>query len=97
MSIGKYGSFPCNLLIGRPYYLTFEITDKQSESDASRLRVVPTSELNAEILAEDAPSSENPAEKADDSFDIVADDGSVLLKNNRLTIDDASRQALSME
>ncbi|THV67078.1 putative eukaryotic translation initiation factor 3, gamma subunit [Aureobasidium pullulans] len=97
VSIGKYGSFPCNLLIGRPYYLTFEIADKQSESDASRLRVVPASELNAEVLAEDAPSSENPAEKADDSFDIVADDGSVLLKNNRLTIDDASRQALSME
>ena len=30
-------------------------------------------------------------------FDIVADDGSVLMRNNRLTIDDTSRQALSME
>jgi tRNA (adenine-N(1)-)-methyltransferase non-catalytic subunit len=102
VSIGKFGSFPCNLLIGRPYYFTYEITDKTSESDVSRLRVVPASELNAEVLAEDAPSSENPSsesptEKADDSFDIVADDGSVLLKNNRLTIDDGTRQVLSME
>ncbi|KAG9981570.1 putative eukaryotic translation initiation factor 3, gamma subunit, partial [Aureobasidium melanogenum] len=97
ISIGKFGSFPCNLLIGRPYYLTYEITDKQSETDASRLRVVPASELNAEVLSEDAPPSENPTEKADESFDIVADDGSVLLKNNRLTVDDASRQALSMD
>ncbi|KAI4748929.1 putative eukaryotic translation initiation factor 3, gamma subunit [Aureobasidium sp. EXF-12298] len=97
ISIGKFGSFPCNLLIGRPYYLTYEITDKQSETDASRLRVVPASELNAEVLSEDAPPSENPTEKADESFDIVADDGSVLLKNNRLTVDDASRQVLSMD
>ncbi|KAI4723563.1 putative eukaryotic translation initiation factor 3, gamma subunit [Aureobasidium sp. EXF-10727] len=97
VSIGKFGSFPCNLLIGRPYYLTYEITDKQSETDTSRLRVVPASELNAEVLSEDAPPSENPTEKADESFDIVADDGSVLLKNNRLTVDDASRQALSMD
>ena len=97
ISIGKFGSFPCNLLIGRPYYLTYEITDKQSDTDVSRLRVVPASELNAEILAEDAPPSENPTEKADESFDIVADDGSVLLKNNRLTVDDASRQVLTMD
>ncbi|KAI4762597.1 putative eukaryotic translation initiation factor 3, gamma subunit [Aureobasidium sp. EXF-3400] len=97
VSIGKFGSFPCNLLIGRPYYLTYEITDKQSESDVSRLRVVPASELNAEVLAEDGLPSENPSEKADESFDIVADDGSVLLKNNRLTVDDASRQVLSMD
>lgn len=97
VSIGKFGSFPCNLLLGRPYFLTYEIVDKQNESDPSRLRVVPASELNAEVLSEDASPSENPPEKADDSFDIVAEDGSVLLKNNRLTVDDASRQALSME
>jgi tRNA (adenine-N(1)-)-methyltransferase non-catalytic subunit len=100
VSIGKFGSFPCNLLIGRPYYLTYEITDKNSESDSSRLRVVPASELNAEVLAEDPLASETPTNEkaaADDSFDIVADDGSVLLKNNRLTVDDGSRQVLTME
>ncbi|KAI5268924.1 putative eukaryotic translation initiation factor 3, gamma subunit [Aureobasidium subglaciale] len=97
VSIGKFGSFPCNLLIGRPYYFTYEITDRQSDSDVSRLRVVPASELNAEVLAEDGLPSENPTEKADESFDIVADDGSLLLKNNRLTVDDASRQVLTMD
>jgi tRNA (adenine-N(1)-)-methyltransferase non-catalytic subunit len=99
VSIGKFGSFPCNLLIGRPYYLTYEIADKQNETDDFHLRVVPAAELNAEILAEDALATETPTgkEKSDDSFDIVADDGSVLVKNNRLTVDDGSRQALSME
>lgn len=32
---------------------------------------------------------------ATDGFDIIADDGTVIMKNNRLTIDDASRQALT--
>jgi len=63
--------------------------------------MVPASELNAEILSEDIPSSESRAEPTEgedgDGFDIVADDGTVLMKNNRLTIDDASRQTLSME
>ncbi|GAB7347861.1 hypothetical protein MBLNU459_g5391t1 [Dothideomycetes sp. NU459] len=100
-SIGKFGSFPINLLLGRPYYLTFEITDKQNEQDTPALRVVPASELNAEILSEDAPPSESRADVENSadaaSFDIVGDDGSVLMKNNRLTVDDASRQTLTMQ
>lgn len=61
---------------------------------------MPPSELNAEVLAEDASPSESRAEPADGSddasFDIVADDGTVISKNNRLTVDDASRQTLTM-
>ncbi|KAI5292912.1 tRNA (adenine(58)-N(1))-methyltransferase non-catalytic subunit trm6 [Ascosphaera acerosa] len=36
ISLGKYGSFPANQIIGRPYYLTFEILDEPAaaESDA---------------------------------------------------------------
>lgn len=99
VSLGKYGSVPINLLLGRPYYLTFEIEDKQSDQDAPSLRVVPVSELNAEVLSSDVPPTETTAEQPDrnESFDIVADDGSVLMKNNRLTVDDASRQTLTMQ
>lgn len=60
---------------------------------------MPTSELNAEVLSEDAPVTETAVAPAEghDSFDIVAEDGSVLMKNNRLTVDDANRQTLTMQ
>ena len=100
VSVGKFGTFPINLLLGRPYFLTFEIADKQNEDDSIRLRVVPVSELNAESLAEDTTASEGsaePAKPSTDGFDIVGEDGSVIVKNNRLTVDDASRQTLTMD
>lgn len=99
VSIGKFGSFPANLLLGRPYFHTFEIADKKNDCDPPRLRLVPTSELNAEVLSEDAPVTETAVAPAEghDSFDIVAEDGSVLMKNNRLTVDDANRQTLTMQ
>jgi len=104
ISIGKFGTFPVNLVLGRPYYSTYEIHEtgeQDGEKKNVRLRMVPASELNAEILSEDVPTSETRAEPTEgedrDGFDIVADDGTVLMKNNRLTIDDASRQTLSME
>lgn len=100
VSIGKFGSFPVNLILGRPFFHTFELSDKENENGTPRLRLVPPSELNAEVLAEDAPASESRAEPAadgEDGFDLVAEDGTVLIKNNRLTIDDASRQTLTMQ
>lgn len=41
------------------------------------------------------PAPQDATEGTADSFDIIADDGTVIMKNNRLTIDDASRQALT--
>lgn len=55
-------------------------------------------------MAEDAAQAESRdggatpvANGGSDVFEVVADDGAVILKNNRLTIDDASRQALSQQ
>lgn len=62
------------------------------------MRIVTPAELNAETVAEDATAAESrgePANGVPEGFDLVAEDGTVLMKNNRLTIDDASRQALS--
>jgi tRNA (adenine-N(1)-)-methyltransferase non-catalytic subunit len=71
----------------------------------SGLRTVPPSELNADIIAEEAAPTptESRGESATpgatdgptDKFDIVTEDGTVIMKNNRLTVDDASRQALT--
>lgn len=53
-------------------------------------------------MAEEASASESRAEPSTPSssevpegYDLIGEDGAVLMKNNRLTIDDARRQALS--
>jgi tRNA (adenine-N(1)-)-methyltransferase non-catalytic subunit len=64
------------------------------------LRVVPASELHAEVLGSDHAT---PAEARDEpteggvEFDIVGEDGEVIMRSNRLTVDDPTRQTLSME
>ena len=101
--MGKIGSFPSNFLLGRPYYYTYEIQEKRPDESYSRLRIVPPSELNAEIVAEESTPNESrgdpatPASGNNDlpaSYDLLTDDAAAT-KTNRLTVDDASRQALS--
>lgn len=76
MSLGKYGSFPSNLLLDRPYHLTYEVQDKRDGEAFSRLRVVPGRELNADALidttAEDEAANATPdAEPAEENSDAV--------------------------
>ncbi|KAH7347488.1 GCD10 protein [Plectosphaerella cucumerina] len=85
ISLGKYGSFPSNLIIDRPYHITYEILDKREGEKFSRLRVVPASEIHADVLAEidgekpigadeDANSEDDAAAGgvADDADNVVA-------------------------
>ncbi|KAH7074812.1 Gcd10p family-domain-containing protein [Paraphoma chrysanthemicola] len=100
INLGKFGTFNSNLILGRPYYLTYELLDKDDGRAKTELRVVPASELHAEALgSEQVPVAETGDETAegDAGFDIVGDDGKVIMRNNRLTVDDASRQKLSMD
>ncbi|KAJ6786829.1 hypothetical protein PWT90_02657 [Aphanocladium album] len=74
VSLGKYGSFPSNLLLDRPYHLTYEVQDKREGETFSRLRVVPGTELNADALvdttAEDEAANATPeAETANETSD----------------------------
>lgn len=48
VSFGKYGSFNTNQIIGRPFYLTFEILDRAD------LRILKASEIHEEVLLEEA-------------------------------------------
>lgn len=57
ISLGKYGSFPSNLIIHRPYHLTYELLDKQDDEAFSRLRVIPTDELYADVFADEAQAA----------------------------------------
>ncbi|PNS15455.1 tRNA (adenine(58)-N(1))-methyltransferase non-catalytic subunit TRM6 [Sphaceloma murrayae] len=101
ISIGKFGTFPANLLIGRPLYTTYEIHEDINATDGKpsvRLRIVPATELNREALFDTTPTSEaNGDNGAVSTPDATAIDEEIVpVKNNRLTVDDASRQALSM-
>jgi tRNA (adenine-N(1)-)-methyltransferase non-catalytic subunit len=99
INLGKFGTFNSNLLLGRPYYLTYELLDNDEAKSTTGLRVVPATELHAETLgSEHAPATEASDENVESNagFDIVGEDGQVIMRNNRLTVDDASRQALSM-
>lgn len=68
------------------------------------MRVVTAAELHAQALADKHSSAaENREDEGDEKedggpvFDIVGENGEVLVRNNRLTVDDPSRQALTMD
>lgn len=86
--MGKYGSFAANQVIGRPFYLTFEILDAP-ESDGYQLRVVSATELHAETLIEEA-------EVDGEGDDAEAGDGTPM-RTNRETVDNASTQRLTLQ
>lgn len=104
VSIGKYGSFPTNQILGRPYNLTFEILDKDEGKPQGKLRIVPAAELNAEVLEE---SSSTPAESSTPDrvidrgdgveYDVTGHGGEMSMRSNRETIDDSTRQTMSMD
>ncbi|KAF2425777.1 Gcd10p-domain-containing protein [Tothia fuscella] len=97
ISIPKIGTFSANLLLGRPYHFTYEILDLQDGSKETGLRIVPVDELNLEVVTN---KTATPAESRDDEASDLPDteiNGQNGERNNRLTVDDPSRQALTME
>lgn len=99
MNIPKCGTFPANLLIGRPYHFTYEVLDKKQGQSHSELRVVPAAELHADVIAEEEAAAESTVdERSGDGvqFDIVGD-GDVIMRTNRKTIDSGASQTLTHE
>ena len=96
VTLPKYGSFPANLLLSRPYYLTYELLDRESSEKYSLLRVVPASEIHADTIAEEDGALEQANLK--DGVQYAAGDlnGEVPMRSNRNIIDSGSRQTLSM-
>ncbi|KAE8146636.1 Gcd10p family-domain-containing protein [Aspergillus avenaceus] len=85
--LGKFGSFPTNQIIGRPFYLTFEILDN-SDENGNCLRVIPAAELHAETLI---------AEGEGDGDEVEVNEDGTPVRTNRETVDDASTQKLTVE
>ncbi|KAF9884930.1 tRNA (adenine(58)-N(1))-methyltransferase non-catalytic subunit trm6 [Aspergillus nanangensis] len=87
ISLGKFGNFPTNQIIGRPFYVTYDI-ETPDEKDGSCLRVVSAAELHAESLLTEG--------KADGEEPDTNPDGTPM-RTNRETVDDASTQKLTFE
>ena len=99
VSLGKYGTFSSNLLLCRPYNLTYELLDRAPGFKDSDLRIVPASELHAETIAEENASVDKETIIGGDGveFQLVGENGEVIMRSNRETIDDSARQTLTME
>ncbi|CAJ2511927.1 Uu.00g075520.m01.CDS01 [Anthostomella pinea] len=109
ISLGKYGSFPSNLIIHRPYHLTYELQDKQAPETFNRLRIVPASELYSDILSsgevssstgEATPVSEDAENAVPTGIEyslVDPDSGAVVATTNRAELDASARQTLTME
>ncbi|GAD99931.1 eukaryotic translation initiation factor 3, gamma subunit, putative [Paecilomyces variotii No. 5] len=92
ISLGKYGSFPANQIVGRPFYLTFEILDQPDEKHGHVLRLVPATELHAEALI-----SEGSGEADGEGDELEPNgDADVNMRTNRETVDDVSSQKLTL-
>ncbi|KAI1175700.1 eukaryotic translation initiation factor gamma [Nemania sp. FL0916] len=110
ISLGKYGCFPTNLIIERPYHLTYELLDRRPDEKFNRLRIVPPAELYADILSSDsaktpasgdatpAPDAEGADPTATDvEYSLVdADSGAVVATTDRAEINAEARQTLTV-
>ncbi|KEZ46253.1 tRNA (Adenine-N(1)-)-methyltransferase non-catalytic subunit trm6 [Scedosporium apiospermum] len=94
ISLGKYGSFPSNLVIDRPYHLTYEVQDKRPDETFCRLRIVPAHELRADILA-DVKSKDAPENGADGELDEEEANAAIALAASIVAQDDAAALAAS--
>ncbi|OTA91736.1 hypothetical protein M434DRAFT_75761 [Hypoxylon sp. CO27-5] len=112
ISLGKYGSFPSNLIIHRPFHLTYELQDKKPGENFNRLRIVPASELYSDILSSSASTSSpegatpitNDGEDAENApptgieYSLVdPESGAVVARTDRAELDASARQTLSTE
>ncbi|KAF8441203.1 Gcd10p family-domain-containing protein [Terfezia claveryi] len=102
INLGKFGSFPTNSLIHRPYHLTFDILDSPPS-----ISVVSTEEITRDILGEELAraADEEGAENGDEEDGEVGERGDSAMpgddaglddvRNNRETVDDPNAQKLS--
>ncbi|KAL8948585.1 MAG: hypothetical protein Q9222_005236 [Ikaeria aurantiellina] len=104
IALGKYGNFQSNHLIGRPYHYTYEILDEVDDKTGSGLRIVPASELYADIKEEEsATPTDLEQEKLDEEkevgpqYEVVDAKGEILLRTNRNIVDDARSQTMTMD
>lgn len=99
--MGKYGSFPTNLVIHRPYHLTYEVQEQEEGENYAKLRIVPAAELNADALvdttAEDEAAQSDDVMEAEDGQELalVDDEADIMARVDRAITDENARQTLT--
>ena len=98
ISLGKYGSFQANHIIGRPYHLTFEILGDGKESC---LRIVGAEELYQHIKEEEdeaTPEALTPVgQEGGVEYEVVNPEGKVVMRTNRDINDSTETQKLTSD
>ena len=103
ISIGKYGSFQANHILGRPFHFTFEILDKTQSTNQRTLRIVPASELYGDLCEGDATADSEAGDtlfadgKDGVEYEVINPEGEIVMRTNREIVDDPSRQKMTME
>lgn len=88
--------------MGRPYHLTFEIRDTVTGDGKAQsgLRVVPAAELYTDIK-EDTPATPTEVEGGASGdgveYEVVGQNGEVVMQTNRQIIDDPNSQIMTMD
>ncbi|MCJ1478277.1 tRNA (adenine(58)-N(1))-methyltransferase non-catalytic subunit trm6 [Lambiella insularis] len=102
ISLGKYGAFQTNHILGRPYYLTFEILDRVEAIELSSLRVISAAESYSHVNDDDyaSPGQDEAGDARTEGgsveYEILSHEGKVLMRTNRDIIDDSGSQKLTM-
>lgn len=103
VSLGKYGSFPSNLILHRPFHTTYEVLDKAPGENFSRLRVVPPGELYEDLLADSGDASVDGSASVISAADgieytlVDAESGEVVARSDNEVIDASARQMLTQD
>lgn len=90
ISIGKFGHFYSNQILGRPFFLTFEIVDDHTSGHS--LRIVPATELHAEELISEGSGGDG---QGGEDAGLYNEDGATM-RTNREIVDDTSTQRLTL-
>ncbi|POS85257.1 hypothetical protein EPUL_004509, partial [Erysiphe pulchra] len=96
ITLPKYGSFSVNLLLSRPYFLTYELLDRLPTQKTSLLRVVSAIEINSDIIAEEDAAINSEQDPKGVESETVGSTCKPLMRSNREIVDSASRQTLTM-
>jgi len=111
ISLGKFGTFPSNALLHRPYNLTYDILDNNAG-----LRVVPAAEVTRDILGGGLRQEQEQGVADDSHYDLAyvapapassadtaaaaaaaATPSEEVMRTNRMTVDTPDSQTLSWE
>jgi tRNA (adenine-N(1)-)-methyltransferase non-catalytic subunit len=99
ISLGKFGTFPSNALLHRPYGLTYDILDNNAG-----LRVVPSAEVTRDILGGGLQGEQGAADESHYDLNYAATSSGEttpsleeVMRTNRLTVDTPESQTLTWE